>query len=329
MSKRLAITVNVFTPEFEDLIMPVREAGINVDYVELMSTVDQAKVAEKLQGYDYVLAASEIFGKQSIPALSDTLKLIARNGVGVESVDIPCCSEHNIAVANMPGMNADGVGEYCLAALLALLRNVCNNNNALHSGQWRGWRGVSFEGTLGLLGFGAIAQSFARFCAGFPVEIIAYDICANEKAAKGLNVKFVSIDELFARSDFLSIHMPLNESTRHFVNADRLSQLKKGSYIINTSRGPVIDEAALIESLHSGHLAGAVLDVFEKEPFDPDNPLIQMENVMLSPHVSSGSLQASRKVLKACCDTIIAYDKGIVTGNVLNKDKIAVRKATQ
>ena len=116
MKRRLALTVNVQQPQYADL---------EIDYIELMSTTDQDRVARELRGYDYVLAASEIYGDTSIPRLADSLKLIARNGVGVESVDIGLCTEYNIAVANMPVMNADGVGEYCISALLALLRNVC------------------------------------------------------------------------------------------------------------------------------------------------------------------------------------------------------------
>lgn len=125
MKRRLALTVNVQQPQYADLLGPLYDAGMEIDYIELMSTTDQDRVARELRGYDYVLAASEIYGDTSIPRLADSLKLIARNGVGVESVDIGLCTEYNIAVANMPGMNADGVGEYCISALLALLRNVC------------------------------------------------------------------------------------------------------------------------------------------------------------------------------------------------------------
>ena len=206
MKRRLALTVNVLQPQYADLLGPLYDAGMEIDYIELMSTTDQDRVARELRGYDYVLAASEIFGDTSIPRLADSLKLIARNGVGVESVDIGLCTEYNIAVANMPGMNADGVGEYCISALLALLRNVCKNNAAMHAGQWRGFPGRSFTGTLGLIGFGAIAQSFARFCAGFPVDVVAYDMNPDPARAAELGVTLVSLEELLARagSGFMS-----------------------------------------------------------------------------------------------------------------------------
>ena len=210
MKRRLALTVNVQQPQYADLLGPLYDAGMEIDYIELMSTTDQDRVARELRGYDYVLAASEIYGDTSIPRLADSLKLIARNGVGVESVDIGLCTEYNIAVANMPGMNADGVGEYCISALLALLRNVCKNNAAMHAGQWRGFPGRSLTGTLGLIGFGAIAQSFARFCAGFPVDVVAYDMNPNPARAAELGVTLVSLEELLARADFVSLHLPLS-----------------------------------------------------------------------------------------------------------------------
>lgn len=324
MKRRLALTVNVLQPQYADLLRPIYDEGIDIDYVELMSTTDQEKVARELKGYDYVLAASEIFGDISIPRLADTLKLIARNGAGVESVDIDLCSAHNIAVANMPGMNADGVGEYCIAALLAMLRNVCKNNAAMHAKQWRGAMGASFTGTLGLIGFGAIAQAFAKFCTGFPVDVIAYDMYPNAERAAQLGVELVPLDELLARADFISTHLPLTKQTFHFVDAEMFGRMKQGAYFINTSRGPVADEAALIAALQSGKLAGAVLDVFEKEPVSPDNPLLEMDNVMLSPHASSGSVHAQRKVLKACCDTILAYHRGTLRENVINRDSVTV-----
>ena len=249
MKRRLALTVNVLQPQYADLLGPLYDAGMEIDYIELMSTTDQDRVARELRGYDYVLAASEIFGDTSIPRLADSLKLIARNGVGVESVDIGLCTEYNIAVANMPGMNADGVGEYCISALLALLRNVCKNNAAMHAGQWRGFPGRSFTGTLGLIGFGAIAQSFARFCAGFPVDVVAYDMNPDPARAAELGVTLVSLEELLTRADFVSLHLPLTGSTSHFVDGAMFSRMKRGAYFINTSRGPVADEQALIRAL--------------------------------------------------------------------------------
>ncbi len=326
MKRRLALTVNVLQPQYADLLGPLYDAGMEIDYIELMSTTDQDRVARELRGYDYVLAASEIFGDTSIPRLADSLKLIARNGVGVESVDIGLCTEYNIAVANMPGMNADGVGEYCISALLALLRNVCKNNAAMHAGQWCGFPGRSFTGTLGLIGFGAIAQSFARFCAGFPVDVVAYDMNPDPARAAELGVTLVSLEELLARADFVSLHLPLTGSTRHFVDGAMFSRMKRGAYFINTSRGPVADEQALIRALQDGQLQGAVLDVFETEPVGPDNPLLAMDNVMLSSHTAAGSLHAQRKVLQACCDTILDYHRGTLRGNVINRDKVTVRR---
>lgn len=191
------------------------------------------------------------------------------------------------------------MGEYCISALLALLRNVCKNNAAMHAGQGRGFPGRSFTGTLGLIGFGAIAQSFARFCAGFPVDVVAYDMNPDPARAAELGVTLVSLEELLARADFVSLHLPLTGSTRHFVDGAMFSRMKRGAYFINTSRGPVADEQALIRALQDGQLQGAVLDVFRDGAGRSDNPLLAMDNVMLSSHTGRRAPARARKVLQA------------------------------
>ena len=226
------------------------------------------------------------------------LRVIARAGTGVDNVDVPAASTRGIVVMNAPGANSISVAELALALMLALARHVPAADAAMKQGKWEKQKFLGEEvreKTLGLAGLGRIGQEVARRAASFDMRIIAYDPFISEDVAGDLGVELVSLDDLFARSDFLSLHMPSTPTTKNIVNAERLRKAKKGIRIINTARGDLIDESALADAIESGHVGGAALDVFQKEP-TVDHRLQTLPQVVATPHIAASTREGQELV---------------------------------
>ena len=246
-----------------------------------------AEVAGLLPGVDgYIAGLDEI--DASALAAADRLKVIARYGVGVDSVDLGAARQKGITVTNTPGANSVSVAELALALILALSRQIPEAVTAVHQGKWPRLSGLSLEGkTIGILGLGAIGKKLAARLAGFECHVLAYDPFVTPEQAASLNIELGSQDSVISQADFLSLHLPLLPETRLMVNSGFLAKMKKGSYLINTSRGEVIDETALLSALQSGHLRGAALDAFTIEPPDPAHPLLALPQVIATPHLGA------------------------------------------
>jgi len=227
----------------------------------------------------------------------ENCKVITRYGVGVNTVDLQAATEKGICVANVPDYCLDEVADHALALLLAWTRKITEANQAVKKGIW------DFKVTqpihrlrgkvLGLVGFGKIPQSLQLKTAPLGLQAIAYDPFFPEELAAQRGVELVTLEELCSRADIISVHAPLTEETKGLLGARQFEWMKESALVINTSRGPVIDESALITALKTGKIAGAALDVVEYEPIQPDNPLLLMENVILTPHVAWYSEQAA------------------------------------
>ena len=226
------------------------------------------------------------------------LRVIARAGTGVDNVDVPAASTRGIVVMNAPGANSISVAELAVALMLALARHVPAADAAMKQGKWEKKKFLGEEvreKTLGLAGLGRIGQEVARRAASFDMRIIAHDPFISEDVAGDLGVELVSLDDLFARSDFLSLHMPSTPTTKNIVNAERLRKAKKGIRIINTARGDLIDESALADAIESGHVGGAALDVFQKEP-TVDHRLQTLPQVVATPHIAASTREGQELV---------------------------------
>ena len=226
------------------------------------------------------------------------LRVIARAGTGVDNVDVPAASTRGIVVMNAPGANSISVAELAVALMLALARHVPAADAAMKQGKWEKKKFLGEEvreKTLGLAGLGRIGQEVARRAASFDMRIIAHDPFISEDVAGDLGVELVSLDDLFARSDFLSLHMPSTPTTKNLVNAERLEKAKKGIRIINTARGDLIDETALADAIESGHVGGAALDVFQKEP-TVDHRLQTLPQVVATPHIAASTREGQELV---------------------------------
>ena len=245
------------------------------------------QVAELLPGMDAYIAGLDQIDSSALKS-ADALKVIVRYGVGFENVDLAAAREKGIIVSNTPGANSASVAELALAMILMLARHIPKGMHALRQGEWPRLPGASLQGkTVGILGLGAIGKELVSRLAGFDCQIIAHDPFADINFAAQYHIDLVDRDTLIANSDFLSLHCPVLPETRGLVNGTFINEMKQGAYLINTSRGEILDEAALVKGLESGHIAGAGLDAFEKEPPDKENPLLSMPQVVCTPHLGA------------------------------------------
>ncbi len=247
--------------------------------------------------------------KEALKGLKDSLKLIVRFGVGLDNIDINAASEYGILVSNCAGANKESVAEFAVALMLACTRRIAWLENKLKSGLWVDIpRSQQFSGkTVGLVGFGAIAKCVAQIVRGFNCKILAYDIFQNIASAKELSVEFCTLHQLLANSDFVSLHVPLNPQTYQLASADFFKRMKSTAILVNTSRGGVVNEDDLYEALVSGEIKAAGLDVFNKEPSDPNNKLFKLENIIVTPHVASSTEEAVANIADMCLENIETY----------------------
>lgn len=237
-------------------------------------------------------------------------RLIARFGIGVDSVDLAAATEQGIVVANAAEFCVPEVADHTCALLLDLARRITQLDRFVRGGNWAGGAGrfgpvvrLSTQ-TLGLVGFGRIARQVARNLTYILGPKLAYDPFVSQAQADPYGVRMVELDELLAQADYVSIHTPLLPQTRGLIGAAQLARMKASAYLVNTSRGPVVDEAALIEALRSGQIAGAGLDVFGHEPLADDSPLRTLDNVILTPHTAANSTESTADLRGAVAETV-------------------------
>lgn len=256
-------------------------------------------------------------------ALGPQLKMIANYAVGFDNVDLKAAKERGIIVSNTPGMEiSEAVAEHVIAMMFALAHRIIETDAFTRHGKYHGWGPKMLLGqdiygkTLGIVGAGAIGTAVARRMRdGFDVKILYTDVQRNEKIEQQAGAKFLSLKQLLSRSDFVSLHVPLLPATHHLISGPELRLMKKSAFLINTARGPVIDERALITALHQGEIAGAGLDVYECEPFIACSPyqtkeLRKMRNVILTPHTASATHGARDAMSRVGAQNILAYLSG-------------------
>ncbi len=245
------------------------------------------EVAALIPGIDgYIAGLDEIDAR--VLSQADRLKVISRYGVGVDCVDLAAARQKGIIVTNTPGANSSSVAELALGLMLALARQIPSAVEAIRQGTWPRYSGICLEGKIvGILGLGAIGKQLACRLAGFSCKIMAFDPYPDLNYANEHHIQLSKMEEVIEQSDFISLHVPLLPETRNLVDDDFLSKMKKGSFLINTSRGEVVDEDALLRALQSGHIQGAGLDAFKVEPPGPDNPLLNLPQVIATPHLGA------------------------------------------
>lgn len=269
-----------------------------------------------------ILARMGTVTQRVIEAAPD-LRIIARHGIGVDAVDMDAATRHGVIVTTTGSINAGAVAEYTFAMLLGLARKIAEADNSMRSGEWsrRSLVGLELAGkTLGLYGLGGIGSLVARQARGFDMRVIAHDPFVQPQS--DLDVEMTTEEDLLARADIISLHLRLTQATAHIIDARKLAMMRPGSVLVNTARGELVDEAALMGALQSGRLAGAALDVFEVEPLSADSPLRGFRNVLLSPHVAGQTGESMRLVAIEAADAILDALAGRVPRHVHNPDAL-------
>jgi len=260
------------------------------------------------------------------------LKIVAQMAVGFDNIDVQEATKRGIYVTNTPEVLTDTTADFAWTLLMAVARRVVEADKYVRTGQWKvGWHPSMMSGrdihhaTIGIVGAGRIGYAVAKRAKGFDMKVLFYDVIPRPEMEKELRAKRVDLDTLFKESDFVSIHVPLMKETYHLVNAEKLKLMKKTAYLINNSRGPVVDEKALYEALKEGRIAGAGLDVFEQEPIPVDNPLLKLDNVAVAPHISSASYETRSKMAEMVAENLVAFFEGRKPPNLVNPEVVKVR----
>lgn len=255
-----------------------------------------------------IVAGTEKYDADML-SVCKNLKVVTRFGVGTDNFDLETMKKMGVQVGVIANHNA--VAEFALTLILATMKNLTRYDAVVREGKWSRFpmRELSKK-TVGIVGFGRIGRRLAELLTGFDVEILSYDPYMNSEAAAQRKVTPVSLEELLARSDVVSLHLPSTAETHHMINAQTLSMMKDGAYLINTSRGSLVDEKALYDALVAGKLSGAGLDVYEKEPVTPENPLFTQDNDVLAPHVSALSYETNYNGGIICAQSIIEVHNG-------------------
>ena len=299
----------------------MRDAGLNLvlefcdaDVWDEEMPPAREVLLEKVRSVDGFLSMlTDRVDAELLDAAGPQLKVVSNHAVGFDNIVVADATARGIPVGNTPGILTDATADLAFALLLAAARRLVELEKYIRAGKWKTWHpsmllGMDLAGkTLGLVGFGRIGQAVAKRAVGFDLRVIFYDPTGKPEFGA---IKMNSLDELLRESDFVSVHTPLNESTRHMVNADFLSKMKPNAVFINTSRGPVVDQAAMYEALKAKQIFAAGLDVTDPEPLPLDSPLLTLENCVIVPHIGSASERTRDAMARLAAENLIAGLKG-------------------
>ncbi|HQK83660.1 MAG TPA: D-glycerate dehydrogenase [Atribacter sp.] len=303
-----------------------------VEVSDYDGVIPRSLLLEKVKDTDGLLVLlTDMIDKKVIVAAGKKLRVISNYAVGYNNIDVVEATKRGIMVTNTPGVLTETTADLAWALLMCIGRRIVEGDKLVRAGKFRGWEPMLLlgtdihESTLGLIGFGRIGQAMARRAKGFNLKVIYYD---REPVPpiieKELGASYVSFDELLRKSDFISVHVPLTEETFHLIGQEEFSMMKKESYLINTARGPIIDEKALVKALKGGVIRGAALDVFENEPAI-EQELMNLNNVVIVPHIGSASYRTRTKMAIMAAKNLISALRGerpefLVNPEVLGKN---------
>jgi len=294
--------------------------------IDVVPKPDVNKFKEIIPDYDGLLIRSEVKVTREIVNVAKNLKLVVRAGTGVDNIDIKASTERGIVVMNVPGGNTISACEHTFALLLSMARNIPHAYNSIKSGEWKRDKFVGielFNKTLGIIGFGRIGREVARRALSYGMKVIVYDPFVSEDFIKSFgDVELKTLDEIYKEADFITIHTPLNDSTKHLINKQAIEKMKTGVILVNCARGGIIDEIALYDALKSGKVKSAALDVFEKEPLK-DSPLLELDNVILTPHLGASTEEAQLRIAQEVSEMIVDFFEKNIVRNAINIPSVA------
>ncbi len=302
-------------------------SGNEVKVSEFDRPLTEEELLQGADGCDALLTLlTDKINADVMDAIGPQLKIISNYAVGFDNIDVEAATQRGIVVTNTPSDEVNqAVAEHTWALILALARRIVEADESVKRGAYSGWEpaiflGVSLAGkTLGIIGLGRIGTMVARRAKGFGMRVLYNKRSRDEEAEKELGVEFSELDKLLAESDFITLHVPLTDETRHMINKSAFEKMKKGAFLVNTARGSVIDEHDLVDALRSGILGGAALDVFDNEP-NVNPELINMENVILTPHIASATWEAREKMGQQAVEAILKVLAGEKPENLVNEN---------
>ncbi|HEY5600783.1 MAG TPA: D-glycerate dehydrogenase [Patescibacteria group bacterium] len=302
----------------------LKDAGFDVEVNRDDKVLSKDELLTKVKGVDGILSLlTDRIDGEVFDAAGDQLKVVANYAAGFDNIDTQECKKRNVAVTNTGGATTQVVAEHSVALMLAVARRLVEGDKFVRQGRYKKWDpklllGYQMLGkTCGIVGLGKIGAYFGKIVhAGFEMKIVYYDTVCNEQFEGQFDAKCVSIEELLKVSDVVSLNVPLLASTKHLINSQRLKLMKPDAILINTSRGPVVDENALVEALKNKLIAGAGLDVFENEP-DLASGLTELENIVLTPHIGSSTIESRTKMSEIAAKNILAVLTGQKPSNLV------------
>ncbi|MEO1677508.1 MAG: phosphoglycerate dehydrogenase [Pseudomonadota bacterium] len=312
----------------ETAVQIFRDRGIDVTFDPAIGK-DKDRLLAEIPNFDGLAIRSATKVTEKLLGAATRLKVVGRAGIGVDNVDIPSASKRGVIVMNTPFGNSITTAEHAIAMMLAVARQIPEANASTHAGKWEKSRfmGVELTGkTLGVIGAGNIGSIVCERAHGLKMKVVAYDPFLSEERAAKIGVTKVELEELLARADFITLHVPLTDKTRNILSREALGKTKKGVRIVNCARGGLVDEAALAEALQSGHIAGAAFDVFAEEPAS-ENPLFNLPNVVVTPHLGAATTEAQENVALQVAEQMSDY---LLTGavqNALNMPSVTAEEA--
>jgi len=292
--------------------------------VDVATNLSESELVKRIKDYDALMVRSGTQVTRKVINAATKLKVIGRAGVGVDNIDVDAATEKGIIVINAPEGNTISAAEHTIAMMLALSRNIPQADVSLKSGKWdRGkFTGVEVHNkVLGIVGLGRVGAEVAKMAQGLDMQILAYDPFISTERAEELGVQLADMNEILKKSDYITIHAPLNKDTHHLIGDEQFKKMKDGTRIINCARGGIIDENALAKAIESGKVAGAALDVFENEP-PKDSPLLHLNNVIVTPHLGASTREAQVNVAVTAAEGVLEALKGEPVRNAVNMPSI-------
>lgn len=323
MAKKPKVFVTRKLPAGLDLLEEETELKVSPED----RVLERKELIDHIKGQDALLCSLADRIDAEVMDAGEHLKVISNYAVGFDNIEVAEATKRGIAVTNTPGVLTETTAELVWALLMAVARRIAEADRFLRSGKWQGWAPMLFLGrdiwgkVLGIVGLGRIGTAVAKRAKGFNMEILYYSPRRKQKLERELGVEYVPLEELLRRSDFVTLHMPLLPDTYHLIGERELELMKTTAFLINASRGPVVDENALIKALQEGKIAGAALDVYEKEPEVP-SALKELSNAVLVPHIGSASVETRTKMAMVAIENLLAVLKGKVPQNLVNPEVI-------
>jgi lactate dehydrogenase-like 2-hydroxyacid dehydrogenase len=303
----------------------ILQASCEVEYWTQAERPPREELTRRIQDKEGLVCLLTERVNEELLRAAPKLRIAANVAVGYDNIDVAACTQRGVVATNTPGVLDETTADFAWTLLMAVARRLGEGETLARSGNWKGWDldqlvGADVWGkTLGIVGFGRIGRAVARRAAGFQMKVIYTDAQrVSQDVETALNAEFRDFNTLLADSDFVSVHVPLLKETRGLFDAPRFYRMKPTSFLINTSRGPVVDEAALVHALEIGKIAGAALDVFENEPFI--HPGLKRPNVVLAPHIASASIETRTKMACIAAENVTAIFKGQRPPNMLNPE---------